>query len=110
MYFCRVLEGKVKPERVSAAIHLINDRLERIKKVSGFLFVQVMRQGNAFIAVSSWKTLKDLRGYAESALAQDLLKELMPMCLEPPQARSFELLLMEESEEGFFVKDEGGEG
>ncbi len=110
MYFCRVLEGKLKPERAATAIHLVNDRLERIKKVSGFLFVQVMRQGNEFIAVSSWKTLKDLRGYAESELAQGLLKELAPLCLEPPQARSFELLLMEESEEGFFVKDEGGEG
>ena len=62
MYFCRVLEGKLKPERVAAAIHLVSDRLERIRKVSGFLFVQVMRQGNEFIAVSSWKTLKDLRG------------------------------------------------
>ena len=110
MYFCRVLEGKVKQERVSAAIHLINERLEHIRKVSGFLFVQVMRQGNEFIAVSSWKTLKDLRGYAESTLARDLLNDLTPLCLEPPQVRTFELLLMEESEEGFFVKDEGGEG
>lgn len=110
MYFCRVLEGKLKPERVATAIHLVNDRLERIRKTPGFLFVQVMRQGNEFIAVSSWKTLRDLRGYADGPLAQDLLTELTPLCLELPQARTFELLLMEESEEGFFVKDEGGEG
>lgn len=110
MYFCRVLEGKLKSERVATAIHLVNDRLERIRQVPGFLFVQVMRQGNDFIAVSSWKTLRDLRGYAEGPLAQDLLTELTPLCVEPPQARTFELLLMEESDEGFFVKDEGGEG
>jgi heme-degrading monooxygenase HmoA len=108
MYFCRVLEGKVKPERTATAIHLINERLEQVRKVSGFLFIQVMRQGQDFIAVSSWKTLKDLRGYSESALAQNLLKDLAPLCSEPPQVRTFELLTMAESEEGFFVQDEGG--
>lgn len=110
MYFCRVLEGKVKPERMATAIHLLNDRLEQIRKVSGFLFVQVMRAGNEFIAVSSWKTQKDLRGYTESALARDLLKDLIPLCLEPPRIRTCELLVMAESDEGFFSKDEGGEG
>ncbi len=110
MYFCRVLEGKVKPERTAAAVRLINERLEQVRKVSGFLFIQVMRQGNEFIAVSSWKTLKDLRGYSESLLAQNLLNDLVPLCIEPPLVRSFELLTMAESEEGFFSKDEGGEG
>jgi quinol monooxygenase YgiN len=110
MYFCRVLEGNVKPERVATAIRLLNDRLEQVRKVSGFLFVQVMRAGNHFIAVSSWKTQKDLRAYAESSLAQDLLKDLTPLCIEPPLIRTFELLVMAESEEGFFTRDEGGEG
>lgn len=110
MYFCRVLEGTVRPERMATAIRLLNDRLEQIRKVSGFLFVQVMRNGYEFIAVSSWKTQKDLRGYTDSAIARALLTDLAPLCVEPPRIRSCELLVMAESEEGFFAKDEGGEG
>jgi quinol monooxygenase YgiN len=110
MYYCRVLEAKAKPGQVEAAIEVLQDRLEHVRKVSGFLFVQIMREGDEVIAVSSWRTSKDLRAYAEGQLAQDLLNSLIPLCVALPRVRTFELLLMAESEEGFFPKDEGGEG
>jgi heme-degrading monooxygenase HmoA len=78
--------------------------------VSGFLFVQIMQEGDEFIAVSSWRTSKDLRAYANSELAQDLLQSLTPLCVTPPRVRTFDLRMMAESEEGFFPVDEGGEG
>jgi len=108
--YCRVLEGKAKPGQVEAAIHVLRDRLERVKKVTGFLFVQIMQEGDEFIAISSWRTSKDLRAYAQSELAQDLLNSLIPLCVAPPRVRTFDLRLMAESEEGFFPADEGGEG
>jgi quinol monooxygenase YgiN len=108
--YCRVLEGKAKPGQIEAAIHVLQDRLERVKKGTGFLFVQIMQEGDEFIAVSSWRTSKDLRAYAQSELAQDLLNSLTPLCVAPPRVRTFDLRLMAESEEGFFAKDEGGEG
>jgi quinol monooxygenase YgiN len=110
MYECRVLEGKAKPGQVETAIQVLQDRLDRVRKVSGFLFVQIMQEGDEFIAVSSWRTSKDLRAYAESPLAQDLLDSLIPLCIAPPRVRTFDLRLMAESEEGFFPVDEGGEG
>ena len=110
MYYCRVLEGKAKPGQVEAAIQVLQDRLEQVKKVSGFLFVQIMQDGDEFIAVSSWRSTKDLRAYAESQLAQDLLNSLTPLCVVLPRVRTFDLRLMAESEEGFFPADEGGEG
>ena len=110
MYYCRVLEGKAKPGQVEAAIQVLQDRLEQVKKVSGFLFVQIMREGDEFIAVSSWRSTTDLRAYAESQLAQDLLNSLTPLCVVLPRVRTFDLRLMAESEEGFFPVDEGGEG
>ena len=110
MYYCRVLEGKAKPGQSEAAIQVLQDRLGRVRQVSGFLFVQIMQEGDEVIAVSSWRTSKDLRAYAESQLAQDLLHALTPLCVTPPRVRTFDLRLMVESEEGFFTKDEGGEG
>jgi quinol monooxygenase YgiN len=108
--YCRVLEGKAKPGQTEAAIQVLHERLERVRKVSGFLFVQIMQDGDEVIAVSSWRTSKDLRAYAESPLAQDLLSSLTPLCVAPPRVRTFDLRLMAESEEGFFTADEGGEG
>jgi heme-degrading monooxygenase HmoA len=110
MYYCRVLEGKAKPGQVEAAIQVLQDRLDRVRRASGFLFVQIMQEGDDFIAVSSWRTNKDLRAYAESDLAKDLLNSLIPLCVAPPRVRTFDLRLMAESEEGFFPIDEGGEG
>ena len=108
--YCRVLEAKAKSGQVEAAIRVLQDRLEHVKKVSGFLFVQIMQEGDDLIAVSSWRTSKDLRAYAESQLARDLLILLTPLCIAPPRVRTFDLRLMAESEEGFFPVDEGGEG
>ena len=110
MYYCRVLEGKARPGQVETAIKVLRERLEQVKKVSGFLFVQIMQEGDEFIAVSSWRSAKDLRAYAESQLAQDLLNSLTPSCVGLPRVRTFDLRLMAESEEGFFPADEGGEG
>ena len=110
MYFCRVLEGQAKPGQAEAAIKILQDRLEQVRTVSGFLFVQIMQKGDEFIALSSWKTHTDLQGYADSSIAQGLLKDLAPLCVAPPRLRTFDLRLMAESEEGFFTKDEGGEG
>jgi heme-degrading monooxygenase HmoA len=110
MYYCRVLEAKAKPGQIEAAVRVLQERLDRVTKVSGFLFVQIMQEGDEVIAVSSWRTGKDLRAYAESSLAKDLLESLAPLCVSPPRVRTFDLRLMAESEEGFFVKDEGGEG
>jgi len=110
MYYCRVLEGKAKPGQSEAAIQVLQDRLSHVRQVSGFLFVQIMQTGDEVIAVSSWRTSKDLRAYAESQLAQDLLNALTPLCVAPPRVRTFDLRLMAESEDGFFTKDEGGEG
>jgi quinol monooxygenase YgiN len=110
MYYCRVLEGKGKPGQVETAIQVLQDRLEQVRKVSGFLFVQIMQESDEFIAVSSWRNAKDLRAYAEGQLAQDLLNSLIPLCVAPPRVRTFDLRLMAESEEGFFPVDEGGEG
>ncbi|MCS6924865.1 MAG: antibiotic biosynthesis monooxygenase [Candidatus Binatia bacterium] len=110
MYYCRVLEGRARPGQIEAVMQVLQDRLERVRKVSGFLFVQILQAADDFIAVSSWRTTKDLRAYAESELAQDLLRALTPLCISPPQVRTFDLRLMAESEEGFFPIDEGGEG
>ena len=110
MYYCRVLEGKAKPGQGEATIQVLQERLEHVRKVSGFLFVQIMQEREEFIAVSSWRTNKDLRAYAESQLAQDLLNTLTPLCVTQPRVRTFDLRLMAESDEGFFTKDEGGEG
>ena len=51
MYYCRVLEGTAKPGQLEAALQLAQERLEVIRKVSGFLFIQIMDTGDEFIAV-----------------------------------------------------------
>ena len=110
MYYCRVLEAKAQPGQIEAAVRVLQERLDHVRQVSGFLFVQIMQEREEFIAVSSWRTSKDLRAYAESQVAQDLLNALTPLCVAQPRVRTFDLRLMAESDEGFFPVDEGGEG
>ncbi len=56
MYYCRVLEGRARPNQIEAAMKVLQDRLDLVRKVSGFLFVQIMHAADEFIAVSSWRT------------------------------------------------------
>jgi len=111
--YCRVLEGKAQPGRVAEVLEVVAQQVEKVKKAKGFLFVQVLQGGDEIIAVSSWRTAKDLRAYAESELAQDMLARLSSLLEGVPTVRNFEIKLVVEGMEGiegFFSHDEGGEG
>ena len=108
--FCRVLEAKVQPGKMEPVLALISQQVEKVKSTSGFLFAQAMQSGDDLLIVSSWRSEKDIRGYADSDLARDLLARLATLSVEPPTVKSFAMKLAVEGEEGFFSRDEGGEG
>ena len=107
---CRVLEAKLKPGRAAEAVAIIEQQSGTVRGISGFAFVQAMHSGDDFLVVSSWRTEKDVRAYADSELAQDLLKRLSGLFVAGPTIKTFSIDLAVESDEGFFALDEGGEG
>jgi quinol monooxygenase YgiN len=108
--FCRVLEAKTQPGKIEQALAIIAQQVEKVKSTSGFLFAQAMQSGDDLLVVSSWRTETDIRGYAASDLARDLLARLATLTVEPPIVKSFAMKLAVEGEEGFFSHDDGGEG
>ena len=108
--FCRVLEAKVQPGKMEQALAIFSQQMEKVKSTSGFLLAQAMQDGDDLLVVSSWRTEKDIRGYAASDLARDILARLSALSVEPPVVKSFAMKLVVEGEEGFFSRDEGGEG
>jgi heme-degrading monooxygenase HmoA len=107
---CRVLEGKARAGRVAEALEVVNQQVQKVRGVGGFLFVQAMHSGDDVIVVSSWRTDKDLHAYADSQLAQEMLARLSPLFAEGPTVKNFVMALAVEGDEGFFPRDEGGEG
>jgi heme-degrading monooxygenase HmoA len=107
---CRVLEAKLKPGRAAEAIAIIGQQADKVQGISGFAFVQAMHNGDDLLVVSSWRTEKDVRAYADSELAQEMLKRLSSLFEAGPTIKNFAIELAVESAEGFFTQDEGGEG
>lgn len=108
--YCRVLEGKLLPGRGAEAVEIIKQQTNHVRENRGFLFAQALQSGDDFLVVSSWRSEKDLRAYVESDLAHNVLTHLSPLMMESPTARNFAMKLVVEGEEGFFTRDEGGEG
>jgi hypothetical protein len=74
------------------------------------MLVQVLQGESELIAISSWRTAKDLRAYADSKLALEFIARLAPLLAAPPEVKSFEIKLAVEGSEPFFSAEEGGEG
>src|SRR5262249_2829301 len=108
--FCRVLEAKVQPDKMEQALTIISQQVEKVKSTGGFLFAQAMQSGDELLVVSSWRTEKDIRDYAASDLARDMLARLSTLLVESPSVKNFAMKLAVEGDEGFFSRDEGGEG
>ena len=108
--FCRVLEAKVQPGKMEQALAIFSQQMEKVKSTSGFLLAQALQSGDDLQVVSSWRTEKDILGYAASDLSREMLARLSSLLVEPPIVKSFTMKLVVEGDEGFFSRDEGGEG
>ena len=81
-----------------------------MRRTTGMLLVQVLQGEDEILVISSWRSAKDLRAYAESALAAEFLARLTPLLVAPPSVKSLEIKLAVEGSEPFLAHDEGGEG
>lgn len=108
--YCRVLEGKVQPGKMSEVMEIIGQQATAVKAHRGFLFVQALQSGEDFLVVSSWRSEKDLQAYARSELALTMLTRLENLWATFPRVKNFQMTVAVEGDEGFFTHDEGGEG
>jgi quinol monooxygenase YgiN len=108
--YCRVFEITTQPGKAPAALDILAEQITKAKATRGFLFVQALQSDDEILVVSSWRTTTDLRAYAESAMVQEMLTRLAPLLTGPPKIRSYDMKLAVEGGEGFFTRDEGGEG
>ncbi len=108
--YCRVFQGRPLPGKAAQALEVVRDQVERVRRTTGMLLVQVLQGEDEILAISSWRSAKDLRAYAESALAADFVTRLTPLLVAPPDVKSLEIKLAVEGSEPFLLPDEGGEG
>jgi hypothetical protein len=83
--------------------------VELVRRTTGMVLVQVLQGDDEILVISSWRSAKDLRAYAESALATDFVARLTPLLVAPPDVNSLEIKLAVEGSEPFLARDEGGE-
>ncbi len=108
--YCRVLEGKLLPNRGAEAVKIVKEQVNKVKEARGFQFAQALQGEDDFIVVSSWQSEKDLHAYAESDIAHEVLSRLSPLLVGAPTVRTFAIKLLVQGEEWTFLHDEGGEG
>jgi heme-degrading monooxygenase HmoA len=108
--YCRILEGKLLPNRGAEAVEIVKQQADKVKEARGFQFAQALQSDDDFIVISSWRSEKDLRAYAESDIAHGVLSRLSPLLVGDPTVRTFQMKLVVQGEEGLFSRDEGGEG
>lgn len=108
--YCRVVEGKLLPNRGDEAVRIVKQQADKVKEARGFQFAQALQSNDDFIVISSWQNEKDLRAYAESDIARGVLSGLSPLMEGAPTVRTFAIKLVVQGEEKTFTHDEGGEG
>ena len=106
----RVLVGKIQPGKEAEALRVLEQKVEAIRKATRLLFVQVLQSDDEIMVMSSWKTAKDLQGYAGSELALSMMSRLSPLFAAPPQIKSYEVKLEAQGFDELLSHDEGGEG
>jgi quinol monooxygenase YgiN len=95
---------------VGDALDVIRQQVEFVRRTTGMLLVQVLQGEDEILVISSWRSAKDLRAYAESTLATEFVTRLTPLLVAPPTVKSLEIKLAVEGSEPFLAHDEGGEG
>jgi quinol monooxygenase YgiN len=108
--YCRVFQGQALPGKAAEALEVIRQQVGLVRRTTGMLLVQVLQGDGEILIISSWRSAKDLRAYAESALATDFVARLTPLLVAPPSVRSLAITLAVEGSEPFLLHDEGGEG
>ena len=100
---CRMFGGQAKPGKMPAVLRVVFEQSEKAKAISGFLFAQVLQNGDEMLLVSSWRTERHLRAYMHGALAQETLTRLAPLLACAPTVKTFPVHLsgQGESEESF---------
>lgn len=99
---CRIFGGQAKPGKMAAVLRIVTEQVEQVKTVPGFLFVQVLHNGDEMVAVSSWRTEMDVHAYMRSALAQETLARLTPCLVGVPTIKNFVISLDQEGEDTWF--------
>jgi quinol monooxygenase YgiN len=105
-----VVLARPLPGKAAEALQVVSEQVERVRRTSGLMLVQVLQGETELIAISSWRTAKDLRAYADSKLAVEFVVRLAPLLATPPEVKSFEIKLAVEGSEPLFSPDQGGEG
>ena len=90
---CRMFGGQAKPGKMPAVLQIVSEQSEKVKKISGFLFAQVLQNGDEMLVVSSWRTERHLRVYMHGALAQETLTRLAPLLACTPTVKTFPIHL-----------------
>ena len=91
-------------------VDVIRRQVELVRRTTGMLLVQVLQGDDEILVISSWKSARDLRAYAESTLATEFVARLTPLLVAAPAVKSLEIKLAVEGSEPFLARDEGGEG
>jgi quinol monooxygenase YgiN len=91
--FLRIVEGKARPGKVHDIENLWARYAEEVvKKLKGFLFVQILSSGDDIMAVSSWRTREDMEAYLELEEAKALYRELPSLLMGVPTIRTYNVL------------------
>jgi heme-degrading monooxygenase HmoA len=90
--------GQAKPGKMSTVLRVVSEQSEKVKTIPGFLFAQVLQNGDEMLVVSSWRTERDVRTYMHSALAQETLTRLAPLLVCAPTVKTFPIHLSQVSQ------------
>jgi quinol monooxygenase YgiN len=87
----RLFSGAIQSGKEQEALRLLNEFVDRVKRLRGCLLAQLMQNGNEVVGISIWETPEDLAAYAEGEVARALFSRITPLLLGRPTVRSYEV-------------------
>lgn len=89
----RILEATARPgaiERLSEM--LVQQEQDVVANAAGIVFAQSLRSGDNVLAVSSWRTLEDMRRYLDQPVTSAFYRALPELLMGMPSVRTFEVI------------------
>jgi quinol monooxygenase YgiN len=98
MAIFRILEATARPGAIGRLSDLlVQQEQEVVATAPGIVFVQSLRSGDKVMAVSSWRSVEDMRRYLEQPITSRFYAALPELLMGSPSVRTYEVISADDS-------------
>jgi quinol monooxygenase YgiN len=89
--YTRLFLAESQPGKSGQALQILRDFATKVKRRKGCLLNQVLQGDNQIVGITSWETQEDLAAYADSDLARELFRSILPLLMGMPKVGTYQV-------------------